>query len=49
MDHQQPVRVIVVVQSGLVLREDEVWLEADNIVQESSELVDLTLDDDIWS
>ena len=47
MDHQLAVGVVVVVQTGLVLAQDEVGLEADHVMEEAAELVDLTLNDDV--
>ena len=47
VDHQLAVDFVIIVQTGLVLRENEVGLEADHIVKESSELVDFTPNDDV--
>lgn len=47
MDHQLAVHFVVVVKARLVLRQDEVRLEADHVVEEAPKLVDLTADDDV--
>lgn len=49
MDHQLVVVFIIVVQSGLILRENEIRLEANHVMQEASELINLTAHDDVWS
>lgn len=43
------VRIVIVMKTGFVLGKDEVWLEANDIVQESAELVNFTTDDNIGS
>ena len=48
MDHQLVVQIIVVVQSWLVLRQDEIGLKANNVVQESSEFVNFAAHDNVW-
>ena len=49
MNHQLSVRVVVVVQTGLVLAQDEIWLEAHYVVQKSSELVNFASDHNVWA
>ncbi len=49
MDHQLSVGIVVVVKTRFVLTEDEIWLKADNIMEESSKLVDLASHNDVWA
>lgn len=49
MNEQLSSLFIEVVKSRLTWRKDVVWIKADNIVKESSELVDLAFDLDVWS
>jgi len=49
VNHQLSIRIVVVVQTGLVLAQDKIWLEAHNIVQKSSELVNFASDHNIWA
>lgn len=41
MDHKLVVGVIVVVKTRLVLTQDKVWLEANDVMEEATELIDL--------
>ena len=47
MDHQAVVGVVVVVQAGLVLGQDEIRFETNDVVEESSELINLASDNDV--
>ena len=49
MDVKVLVSLVEVVQSLFGLGEDEVWLEADHIMEEASELVNLAPHLDVWS
>lgn len=49
MDHQLSVGIVVVVKTRFVLTEDKIWLKADHIMKESSKLVDLASNDDVWA
>lgn len=49
MDHQLVVGFIIVVQSWLILRENKIRLEANHVMEEASELINLAAHDDIWS
>ena len=49
MNHQLSIRIVVVVQTGLVLAQYEIWLEAHYIVQKPSELVNLASHHNIWA
>ena len=48
MDHHLIVWCIVVVETRLLLRQNEVRFEADHVVQEASELVYLASHDNVW-
>lgn len=47
VDHQAVVGVVVVVQAGLVLGQDEIRFETNDVVEESSELINLASDNDV--
>lgn len=49
MDHQLSVCIVVVVKTRFVLTEDKIWLEADYIMKESSKLVNLASNNDVWA
>ncbi len=49
VDHQLSVGIIVVVKTRFVLTEDEIWLKADYIMKESSKLVNLASNNDVWA
>ena len=49
MDHQLVVGFIIVVQSWLILRENKIRLEANHVMEEASELINLAAHDVIWS
>ena len=47
VDHQLIVRVVVVMQPGLVLRQNEIGFEANDVVEEAAELVDFAAHNDV--
>ena len=47
VDHQVVAGIVVIVETRLVLGEDEVRLKTHNIMEEASELIDLTSDDNV--
>lgn len=47
MDHELVVGVIVVVKTRLVLTQDKVWLKANDVMEEATELIDLRLNDNV--
>lgn len=49
MDHQLAIGLVVVMQPRLVLAQNKVGFEADDVVEEASELVDFAAHDDVGS
>ena len=47
MNHKLVVGVVVIVKTRFVLAQNKIRLEADHIVEEATELVDLTLYNDV--
>ena len=48
MDHQLRIGFVIVMKAWLFLWQNEIGLEADHIVQETAELIDLTAHNYIW-
>ena len=49
VNHQVVAGIVIVVKARLILREDEVRLKGDHIMQEASELVYFRSDNDVWA